>query len=789
MFAPGSASPLRHTPQAGVRHDPAGLGSISTGLYASVSSYEIERPSRQCERRETRLFVGSDALAVENLTPTAVSAPERDRTRPPRRSRRRWSGSSLALALAPARVRPRGPRPFTTPKRAVFGVAMTGLLVVAWSGRLRRGIALATGPSSAWRFSSSRRSSRPRSRAVPEPGGRRAPGPRVPRASAAALGCAAPRVDPRRVLLCANALGVGAFLIAIVGILQHQRLDWWGFRPTSTPARGGGPAPSPDLLEAPVVGALLRAVYGGARLDCRDGRVGRSAARSGTAAARAPSRGSRRSTARRPCSATRTSRPKSSRPGSSRSSSPRAPRGRARAAGGRGRLPSSPRLRSSRWRRWRSTSRSPGTRGAWVGLLAAAAVLAASFVIQAPPGRRGARIAIVLVGTCVVGGRRGFFAARGSESPAAGRAPPRSTLDRVTALFRKARSRPRHDPRAPHALGQHPCDAGRVRGSPGPSACCSESAPGTGRSSIRCTIATSGATRSAPTRSSAIPIIPHQDALEFLADHGLIGAASDRGFPRSRLSQAASRGRPRTRPQGRYAALALLGGPRRARSRLALLVPAPPRAVSRHRVPRVRRRARGGRPAIRAPSRALAVGRRPGLLVRGNGGPRGSSGWRRSPPRAVALVAAGAVRLLRGAAPGRCACGVPPRCSSAGARSRSRRSPGARRRSTRRVASSAAESSRSRRSASTASVVWQAAAVARSSSSCPSSRVGVAALGGAARVQASKDFQLAGDHALGARLIPSETARATALAREAYDRATAGQPRRLLRRDRVGPTS
>ena len=56
----------------------------------------------------------------------------------------------------------------------------------------------------------------------------------------------------------------------------------------------------------------------------------------------------------------------------------------------------------------------------------------------------------------------------------------------------------------------------------------------------------------------------------------------------------------------------------------------------------------------------------------------------------------------------------------------------------------------------------------------------VTALGGAARLQASEDLQAAGDHALGARLIPSEAARATELARDGYDRATAGNPADFL---------
>src|SRR5262245_26956639 len=66
---------------------------------------------------------------------------------------------------------------------------------------------------------------------------------------------------PRRVLACANAVGVAAFLVAVVGLLQHQHVDWWGYRPTVSSARGDVPPPVPDLLQTPLVGSLIRALY------------------------------------------------------------------------------------------------------------------------------------------------------------------------------------------------------------------------------------------------------------------------------------------------------------------------------------------------------------------------------------------------------------------------------------------------------------------------------------------------------------------------------------------------
>ena len=369
---------------------------------------------------------------MARLDTDAVSVPERDRTG------RLVDcvvllGLAVALALLPLAYDRAAHDPFTTPKRVVFGVAMTALLVVAWTARLRPGIAgqpLLRLPGASPR----RRARLGLPRAVADPGGRGAPRPRFPRHSGGALGCAV-LTSPGAVLLCANALGVGAFLVAVVGIMQHQRLDWWGFRPSIEASRGSGPAPAPDLLAAPIVGSMLRAVYGALDSMSRGewgigGPIGDWLR--GRPFARLPTIDGPASTFGHPNVAAEVvatgfvalvvaARAAWARAGGGLS--------RALAVGGLA------------WRLFALATMAfylavTGTRGAWVGLLAAAAVLAASFVVQAPAGRRRARIAVVLVGLLARGGWRVL---RGPDDRSR---RPRGGIRRIharpgPALFRK----------------------------------------------------------------------------------------------------------------------------------------------------------------------------------------------------------------------------------------------------------------------------------------------------------------------------------------------------------------
>ena len=271
------------------------------------------------------------------------------------------------------------------------------------------------------------------------------------------------------------------------------------------------------------------------------------------------------------------------------------------------------------------------------------------------------------------------------------------------------------------------------------------------------------------------PDHPHQDPLEFVADHGLIGAALIAVFLGVVLARLASAMATRDRP-GPLRRARASRDPRRGRE---------PSRSSRSRSTSRRVSSSGSSPAEPLSRRET---RRSGLLRgRSRSGRRDSSSreWRgspepaagRSPPRSSRSFAAGAMRLLRaragdGRLGGRRAARrrrvLSTRCCARGWASFDALVAivgcGV-------VALAALPLDRS--------VVWKGAA-ARALVIASVIAFAVSALGGAARLQASEDLQAAGDHALGARLIPSETGRATALAREGYDRATAGNPADFL---------
>jgi O-antigen ligase/Flp pilus assembly protein TadD len=166
----------------------------------------------------------------------------------------------LSVAFVPVLYDREARDPYTPLKEAALGTVLTGLVAVlafrsagrgiawSWAVTLPAGIAVA-GIGSAARAASGEVAADALSDVV------------FLAVPAAIAGCAL-LASPRRVLLFANAIGVAGFLVAVVGILQHQRLDWWGYRGSVALARGDGPAPSPDLLAIPVVGPLLTGLYG-----------------------------------------------------------------------------------------------------------------------------------------------------------------------------------------------------------------------------------------------------------------------------------------------------------------------------------------------------------------------------------------------------------------------------------------------------------------------------------------------------------------------------------------------
>src|SRR5688572_402003 len=136
----------------------------------------------------------------------------------------------LAIVVVPLLYDRAARDPFTTPKKAALSVALWGLVALLWTVGVNAGVrgnralhglslvALAGLLSACFAASPTVAAESLRDLfflAVP----------------AAVLGCTLLRT-PRRVLLGANALGLAAFAVSVVGILQHQHLDWWGYRPT-----------------------------------------------------------------------------------------------------------------------------------------------------------------------------------------------------------------------------------------------------------------------------------------------------------------------------------------------------------------------------------------------------------------------------------------------------------------------------------------------------------------------------------------------------------------------------
>ena len=551
----------------------------------------------------------------------------------------------MTLAIAASRLRPRGARslhdsqagrlrrrddraPRRSPGRRVCG----------------RGIAGQPLPSSAWRCLLRRRSSRGRSRASPIlaveglrdlalprlPGGARsaAPSSRRPGASS----CVRMRSASRRSSSRSS------------GSCQHQRLDWWGFRPSIDAAPEVPDPPRRRTCSRPRSSARCSARLYGALDSVSRGESGIGGPTRGLAPADAPSRGCRRSTAPRPSFGHPNVAAEVVAAGfvalvvAARAAWARAGSGLPRGACRR-RLS----LRAaSRWRRWRSTSRSRER-----------AARGSGFSPPRPCSRRPSssrrRRAGVAPGSrssssrLLAAGRRGVLRRPEDRVAARGAGSAGATLDRITALFRK-RADPARDtiqerrilwanthamlagaqgrPARPRAARSRPRKlAGRVSAAP----------------SRRC-----GATCSAPTRSSAIPIIRIRTRSSSSRTTGSIGTALIAVFLGVVIARLASAHAQPARPEPLRRARAPRD-PRRGRNRLALLVPAPPRAVSRHRVPRLRSRSRARDDAeLRPPSRRSPWPR------------RGSSSreWRtrRSTRRCdrrrdLALVSAGAMRL------------------------------------------------------------------------------------------------------------------------------------------------
>jgi O-antigen ligase/tetratricopeptide (TPR) repeat protein len=618
------------------------------------------------------------------------------------------AGVVVALAALPL-VYDRAARDlFTTPKRVVFGVAATGLLALAWSARVREGIesnraflclfaflaAAAFGAASATSPVLAVEAFRDLALiALP----------------AALLGSSVLR-SPRRVLLCANALGVAGLVTAVVGICQHQRLDWWGWRESVEAARAGGPAPSPDLLAWPVAGGLLRGFYSAldwlsrnapdwlpARLFARLPTVDGAASVFGhpNVAAEMVAAG---------LAAFAVS---------------------ARAAWDQGR-----RLRVlglvARAAAMATMSFYvvlTGTRGAWVALAVTIAALTASFVIQAPPGRRARRVGIVIL-TAAALGAVGWLVASRVMVPGRGGGPPEPAFDRVASVFRPpdpARDTI-HERRVLWA-NTHGMVAER-RGVEEPPMLLGV---GPGNWQVEY-----------PLHHRDDPVLrhpvgtytlhryadhAHQDPLELLAEHGLVGTGLFVVFLGVVLARLVARTRSPSR-QERHAALALLAVLIAFGTVSLFSFPfrlAPPLMVVFLFFGAAL--ASWGGPEVRA-SRALAAGIS-GLLFAGIAALGGARPGADRFGLAALAVAAGVVALA--------SLPLDRRWVARGAGSRA---------------------------------LWIASVFA----------CAIASLGAGARLRATEDLQAAWDHAFGARVIPGERRLATERARAAYDRASAGNP-------------
>jgi O-antigen ligase/tetratricopeptide (TPR) repeat protein len=614
-----------------------------------------------------------------------------------------FAGVFLSLAILPLVYDRIARDPFTTPKKAAFGVAMTGLLAVAWTGRMRDGVdghraqlALAAFFASAVVSGCLATSS-----VLAIEGLRDLALTALP---AAALGTAVVR-SPRRVFLCANALGFAGLATALVGICQHQRVDWWGWRPTIEAARGPGPVPMPDLLAWPVAGWLLQGLY--ATLDW----VSRNA----------PSWFPPRVFSRLPTidgAASVFGHPNVAAEIVAAGIAALAVSGRAAWQFGRLRVV---RLvaRIAAIATMAFYLALTGTRGAWVALAVTSAVLAASFVIQAPAGRRGRRLLALVLATAALGAV-GWAASSHIMVPGRGGGPPERALDRVLSLVRP--SDPARDTIQERKVlwaNTHGMLQGRAGGPPTPFLL--GVGPGNWqveyplhhRDEARHPVGTYTLHRYADHA--------HQDALELLAEHGLAGAALIAVFLGVVIARLVARARTDSREE-RHAALALL----------AILVTlgtvslfsfplhlGPPLAIT-----------------------FLACG----AALAGGGGVRAGRGLTAACSVAIfaATAALGGARLSTepfDVAALACAAVV--------------------------TALGLLPLDRPFVAGPAASRVLAIAAVVAAV---------LAGLGGRARIAASEDLQAAWDQAFGARLIPSERRHATERARDAYDRASAANP-------------
>lgn len=618
---------------------------------------------------------------MANLTPAALSLCPEGAPRSGFVDRVAFAGLLVSIAILPLLYDRAARDPFTTPKRAAISVAMTGLVTLLFLGNLRSGIAAnrvlicLIGIFAAGVVSSVLAASPVLAieslRDLAFIG--------IP---AALLGASLLRT-PRRVLMCSDALGVAAFVIAVVGILQHQNLDWWGHRSasdlsSSSPARAfltrvgltrlfarlptqDGPA---SVFGHPNVAAEIVAA----------GMVALSVAMFAALA--------RASTNRSLASAM---------------------------------VALAVRLVAVLTMAFYLVV--TGTRGAWVALAAAAMVLSASFVLQGPRGWRLWRLliavglALLLGGAVYVAGSRISVAGRGggaAETP----------LDRIKSLFKPA------DPARDTILERKVLWAnthGMLVPSKDPGAMTSLLGVGPGNWQVRYPLHhRDEAVHPAGTYTlHRYPDHPHQDALEFLAEYGLVGTALMAVFIAMAIAKLVASTRGRT-GEARHAALALLGTLVVILSVSLFSFPlhlAPPLAILFLVCGAALALPGTGGGVLRI---ALAVLIFVGVAALGRMGPLDAP---------VAIIAALVVAMAALPLDRIVVCN--PRTS-------------------------------------------------RALAILSGGMLVVATLGAWSRVDASEQLQAAGGHAFGARFVPGDREGATARARDAYDRATAGNPADFL---------
>jgi O-antigen ligase/tetratricopeptide (TPR) repeat protein len=672
--------------------------------------------------------------------------------------------------------------PFTTPKRAASTVSACALAALALTSAMRGGIRLnraflclaavvAAGVCSAATAASwSQAIENLRELlllAVP----------------AAVAGCALLR-SPRRVLWCANALGAAAFLVAVVGILQHQRLDWWGYRESAEAARGDGPVPSPDILAVPVLGEIAAAAYRG--LD--------ALARPGAFAWAGP--------AQRALEEVFASRPFARLPTQDGPASVFGHPNVAAEVVGAGLVALAVAARAA-WKSSRLRGRTlvaigglavrvlaisamayylgaTGTRGAWVALAASATVLAAAYVVRAPRGRRLERLAI-MIACAVAAASTGFFAGSRISVVGRGGGATETPIERIGALF-EARAPERDtilERRILWANTHEMLD-------PSPRGDLTRALLGVGPGNWQVVYPlVSRRVMEHPVGTYTLqryPDHPHQDGLEFLAEYGLLGAAALACFLGAAIARLLGHARRAPGETGR-ASLALLGI-------LTAILTVSLFSFPLHMpVPLF--------VTFLAAGAALAVGG--GVPAR-----PGEEAWTLAAGSPAARIAASGILFAAVAALGGSRAGAALAAAVAAVAATVATRPTAR--AAIAIAAAVAIGAglaafpalRSGLGTYDAAVVLVALAVVavaaapldapvvaggRASKALAAAAIlalVVAALSARARVAASEDLQTAMDYAWGARFIPAERGAAELRARAAYDRATASNPSDFL---------